>query len=221
MRPAARVLQAAGWWSLLAICVAFGGFAVWMGILEVLSLAGVARDAKARAVPAIFVIHAIAGSMALVAGPLQFSQRIRTSNRKRHRIIGRMYVVAVWAASITGLWSATSFAVDISARIALGAAAILWFAATTIAFQRARQGQFAAHREWMTRSFALSLFFVTFEFWVGGLESSGLSRGVSYPLGIVLGWFANLVVAELGIRFARAPRGAAGAGSRTVPASSR
>lgn len=211
-----RILQASGWWGLLVICITFAGFAVWMGILEVLSLAGVEQDTKARAVPVVFVIHAIAGGAALVAGPLQFNRYIRDSNRALHRIVGRTYVFAVWAGSITGLWSAVFFAVDIPARIAFAAASILWFVATTLAFHRARQGKVAVHREWMIRSFALSLFFVTFEFWVEGLESSGLPRSTAYPLGVFLGWFVNLLVAELWIRLPRAPHALAGADANAL-----
>ena len=55
----------------------------------------------------------------------------------------------------------------------------------------------------MIRSFALSLFFVTFEFWVEGLGGSGLPHAAAYPLGVFLGWFINLLIAELWIRALR------------------
>lgn len=203
----AAVLRSVGWWCLLVICVAFGCFALWMGGTETLSLAGIVEGAKERALPMVFVVHAVAGGVALIAGALQFNQRLRTRNRPLHRIIGRIYVGAVWTASLGGLWSALFFAVDIPARVMFGVAAIFWFTATTLAFWHIRQGRVALHRNWMTRSFALSLFFVTFQPWVEGLEGAGLTHAVAYPLGVFLSWSINLVIAEVWLRRSRPPHG--------------
>lgn len=203
----ARFVCSGGWWVMFAICMLFGGFAVWMGIWEALSLAGVSHGAKARAAPAAFVVHAIAGGFALIAGPLQFNRHIRDGNRAFHRIIGGSYVLAVWLASFTGLWNAAFFDVGAPAKILFAVAGALWFATTTLAFRRVRQGKIAFHREWMMRSFSLSLFFVTFEFWVEGLRQSGMLRSTAYPLGVFLGWFVNLLGAELWIRLSPVPQG--------------
>lgn len=210
---AALVLRGVGWSGLLVICVTFGGFALWMGGVGILSLAGVVDGAKERAVPVVFVVHAMAGGVALIAGPLQFNQRLREASRRMHRIIGRLYVGAVWTASIGGLWSALFFAVDIPAQVVFGVVAILWFTATTFAFWHICQARVALHRNWMIRSFAFSLFFVTFQPWVTGLESTGLAHSVAYPLGIFLSWSVNLIVAEVRIRRSR-PAG----GYRPAPA---
>ena len=202
---AGAILKGAGWWGLFIVCLTFGAFALWMGGLEVLYLAGFEETAKERAVPAAFIIHALAGGVALIAGPLQFNQRLRKGSRRLHRFIGRVYVGAVWLASIAGFWSALFFAVDIPARVLFGIVAILWFTATTLAFSHIRRGRVALHREWMIRSFALSLFFVAFQPWVTGLESTGLANAVAYPLGVFLSWSVNLIVAEVWIRRSRTP----------------
>ena len=55
----------------------------------------------------------------------------------------------------------------------------------------------------MIQSFALSFFFVTGSFWMPGLVSTNLREAVAYPLGVFLGWFLNLIVAELWIRRTR------------------
>lgn len=54
---------------------------------------------------------------------------------------------------------------------------ILWFSTTTIALLHIRRRKIKAHREWMIRSFSLSLFFVTFSLWVPGLASTNLPEG--------------------------------------------
>jgi uncharacterized membrane protein len=146
------------------------------------------------------MIHALTGGIALIIGPLQFNRRLRARWRALHRALGRVYIVAIWLASITGLWSAVFFAEGIAAQSAFGVVAVLWFVTTTLAYLRARARDFKAHRQWMVRSFALSLFFVTFPFWVDGLASTSIPEAVGYPLGVFLGWSLNLAVAEIWIR---------------------
>jgi hypothetical protein len=151
----------------------------------------------------VFVAHALSGGLALIAGPLQFSRRILSKRRSIHRVIGRVYVGAIWISSLGALWSAIFFDVNLAAKIAFGILAILWFGTTTIAFLRIRNRQIQAHREWMIRSFALSLFFVTFSLWVPGLASTNLPEAIGYPLGVFLSWSLNLIVAEVWIRRTR------------------
>ena len=55
----------------------------------------------------------------------------------------------------------------------------------------------------MIRSFALSLFFITFSLWVPGLASTSLPHAIGYPLAIFLSWSLNLIVAEIWIRRTR------------------
>jgi uncharacterized membrane protein len=198
-----RLVPTLIWWMIFLVSAVFGAYALAVGLTELLHQLGLMQDAPPRAVPLAFVIHALTGGLVLIIGPLQFNGRLRRRWRRLHRLLGRIYVGAIWLASVTGLWSAVFFAESSAAQIAFGLAAVLWFVATTLAFLRARAHRFQAHREWMTRSFAVSLFFVTFPIWVEGLASTSLPPEVSYPLGISLGWILNLVVAELWIRHER------------------
>jgi len=206
--------QSIGRWFLTLTCFAFGGFAFWAGLVEILSLTGLVHEAKARAVPPVFVFHAIAGACALIFGPLQFNRRLRTRHIGFHRAAGRAYVGAAWIASIGGTWSAVFFEVEPSARIAFVVAGIFWFTTTTIGFAHARHRKSTTHREWMIRSFALSFFFVTFEFWVAGLEAAGLDYPLAHPLGVLFGWSVNLAVAETWIRRSRPEQGRSGLDER-------
>jgi uncharacterized membrane protein len=192
-----------GWWVLLAICTFYGNFAVVLAVVEVLSWTGAVHDAKQRAVPVVFVTHAVSGGVALVSGVLQLNQRLRRRSPKLHRVLGRFYVGAIWTASAGGLWSALYFDVTLVSRLLFGLVATLWFATTTVAFRRIRQRRVAAHREWMIRSFAFSLFFVTFELWVAALEATPLPQSIAYPVSILLSWSFNLAVAEAWIRYTR------------------
>lgn len=200
-----RFVVRVGWWTLVAICAVYGSYALAMGYSELLFLLGAGPEMKHRAVPVVVVVHALAGAVALLAGPWQFNRRIRQYVRM-HRAIGRTYVVAVWIASLFAIVDATSFAVSVAAKIVFAVTAATWFAATTIGFLRIRARQFAEHREWMIRSFALSLFFVTFPLWVPSLAGTPLPHALAYPLALFLSGAVNLGAAELWVRRTRASR---------------
>jgi len=191
------------WWIFFLLCTFYGIFAFSMGIAEILSQLGWATDAKFRAVPFLFIVHALSGGVALIAGPLQFNRTLLNKNRQLHRLSGRIYVYAIWIASISALGNAIFFDVTIPARIVFGVLAVLWFTATTIAYLRVRKRKIREHREWMIRSFSLSFFVVTFSFWVPGLTGTNLPDEVAYPLAVFLSWFLNLVFAEMWIRRTR------------------
>lgn len=194
------------WWALLFVCVFYALYAFYMGALELLSLMGMVTDAPERAVPVAFVIHAFSGGIALLIGPLQFRRQLLGKRPRLHRILGRIYVAAIWLASIDALISALFFDVTVMAKIGFIILAVLWFGSTTIGLQRIRRRQVAVHREWMIRSFALSFFFVTFSLWVPGLTSTTLPETISYPLAVFLSWSLNLLVAEIWIRQTRRRR---------------
>ncbi len=199
---AARAARTAGWWVLLAVCAIYAVFAITLGVAEILSWVGIV-DAKPRAISLVFVLHALAGGVCLPAGALQFSSRLRSRRPRVHRLAGRTYVTAVWIASTAGLGSAVLFDVGSAAKTGFIAAAILWFTTTTIGLVLIRRGQVRRHREWMIRSFALSLFFVTFEPWTAALRAGGLPEPLTYPVGLVTAWSVNLLAAEARIRLAR------------------
>jgi len=192
-----------GWWIFFLISALYAVFSFYMGGLETLSLLGIEVDTPHRAAPILFVVHALSGGVALISGPLQFNRRILSKKRKVHRLIGRMYVGAIWISSFGGLWSAIFFDVNLAAKVAFGVLAVLWFSTTTIALLRIRERKVVEHREWMIRSFSLSLFVVTFSFWVPGLASTNLPEGIGYPLAVFLSWSLNLLVGEIWIRRTR------------------
>src|SRR5262245_64597147 len=113
-------LKEVGGWIFFLICAFYAFYAFYMGIIEILFQLGLVADARPRAVPFMFIIHALSGGVALISGPLQFNRRILSKKLKLHRVVGRIYVVAILISSIGGLWSAIFFNVDIAARIVFG-----------------------------------------------------------------------------------------------------
>ena len=201
-RRPGHLLRRLGWAGLFLIIVVYAAFALTMGISELLFVGGLASEVKHRATPVIFAIHALAGAVVLIIGPLQSVPWIRRRGSVR-LALGRTYVVAVWIASVTAVVDALWFAVSVPAKVIFIAVATLWFVTTTVGMLRARARRFAAQHEWMVRSYALSLFFVTFSLWVPALEATPLARGIAYPLALFLSGSVNLAAAELWIRRTR------------------
>jgi hypothetical protein len=191
-----------GWWLIASICAVYGAWALSTGLAEVAFLLGLGPEEKHRATPLIFTVHALAGAVALLTGPLQFHPRIRR-HRRMHRSTGLTYVGSVWLASSFAILDALAFAVSEPSKVVFTLTAGAWFAVTTVAFLRARARDVGTHREWMIRSFALSLFAVTFSLWVPVLAGTPLPRPIAYPLALTLSWTLTLAVAEWWIRHTR------------------
>ncbi|GIH99774.1 DUF2306 domain-containing protein [Planobispora takensis] len=159
----------------------------------------------------VLVGHIATAAVALVLGPLQFVPGVRARGRV-HRTLGRIYLLAgVLPSAVTAipvaLWSGRPVT-----QAGLTIAAVLWLITAGLACRAARRGDFAGHRDWMTRNYALTFLAVTSRVIVpllllvrlpfGGVEagSAGEAAISMIPVGQTLGWIVNLAVAEGVIR---------------------
>jgi len=149
-----------------------------------------------------FFVHIYASMWALLAGFTQFSSHIQEFYPRLHRIFGYVYVVDVLL--ITGPASLLmSFYANggITSKVAFVLLAIGWIVFTAIALIKAKQGDFAAHRRFMIRSYALTLSALTLRAWKWSITNTvelppmDVYRAVAW-----LGWVPNLIFAELLIR---------------------
>ena len=149
--------------------------------------------------------HLLGGMTAILIGPFQFVSKFRNRYLKTHRLMGKIYIIAIIIGSLCAFYMSFTVAlqVNIAWSIALFFLALPWLISVLMAYRMVRLKRIPQHREWMIRSYALSLFFMTFSFWVDGLASTGLPESVSYPLGVFLGWSLNLLIAETWIRRSR------------------
>ena len=145
-----------------------------------------------------FFIHVYASMWVLFAGFTQFSKRLQRNQPKLHRTLGYVYIVDVLL--ITGpaglvmgfyanggLWS----------RIAFVLLAVLWIYFTVMALVKAKQKNFKAHRNYMIRSYALTLSAITLRAWKYGITNTMTLPPMDvYRIVAWLGWVGNLVVAE-------------------------
>lgn len=178
------------WWAVFVLCLVYGVFAVTAGL-------GLVEAEKPRAIEHAFVVHALAGGIALIAGALQFNAAIRARLQRVHRVSGRIYVGSVVLASLSGMVSAAAFEVGLLAKLSFALLGALWLASTLVGFRMILRKRQSQHRNWMIRSFALSLFFVSFSFWVPAVESFVLVGEAGYAVAVTLSWMVNLLVAEV------------------------
>ena len=108
-------------------------------------------------------VHAICGSVALIAGASQFFSLNRRNYPHAHRILGRCYVVAVAIAAPSAIWIAIRYG-ETSEGMAAVAQSVVWLYVTTAALLAILKRNIVQHRMWMVRSYALTFTFVLSRF---------------------------------------------------------
>ena len=107
--------------------------------------------------------HGFVGATALLLGITQFSTRVRTRFTRLHRVVGRIYITAVFIVAPLGIYIQHLDELSGDPRsftIAAAADAALWMLATGMAFWCIRTRRIEQHRQWMTRSLAMALVFL-------------------------------------------------------------
>jgi uncharacterized membrane protein len=108
----------------------------------------------------LLVPHGLAGAICLCLGATQFSTRLRQRHTGMHRLLGRCYVIGVAIAAPLGVYI-TMRRNELPLRIAVITQASLWLLTTAVAFYCIRHRNFREHRQWMIRSYAITLIFLT------------------------------------------------------------
>ena len=103
--------------------------------------------------------HGLAGAVALLSGPLQFSDRLRAARPALHRATGWVFIVAASITAIMGSYIGTHFdlpTIHVEEYFHGG----LILVALAFAFLSIRNRNIAAHKLWMMRSYAVLIIFV-------------------------------------------------------------
>lgn len=146
-------------------------------------------------------LHIAGGIGALLAGPWQFSDKLRARALNFHRWLGRFYLLEVALGSIAGFAMALVSEQGLPTHLGFGMLAVLWFFTGLQAYRMVRSGNIVAHRQWMIRNFALTLAAVTLRNYMPlMLFVLHWSFRQSYITVSWLCWVPNLLIAEWMVR---------------------
>lgn len=149
-----------------------------------------------------FYIHITGGVIAIATGPFQFLRGLRRRFPKFHRRLGWAYVLAILGlAGPSGQLMAFYSEGGNLSTLGFLIMAFLWIWTTWMALASARKRDLAAHRDWMVRSYALSLAAVTLRLYV---PISSMYLGWDHIFVVEssawVSWIPNLIVAEFLVR---------------------
>ncbi|AKU97889.1 membrane protein, putative [Labilithrix luteola] len=110
----------------------------------------------------VLLLHVSGGAVALLTGPFQFWEELRSARRGLHRGMGNAYVLAIAVSAPCAVYLSLTTAYDVgwSYALSLQAWASVWMVSTGLAYRYARQKKFRLHKEWMVRSYLVTLAFV-------------------------------------------------------------
>jgi uncharacterized membrane protein len=147
---------------------------------------------------AAFYTHVFSSLLTLLAGFTQFSTEILRKHRRLHRMLGYIYagdilVINFPAAIVMGIYANG----HLPSKIAFLILDSLWFWFTLKAILEVRRKNIQGHRDYMTRSYALTLSALTLRTWKIILTNgTDLPPETIYMMDAWLGFVPNLMFAE-------------------------
>ncbi len=197
------------WVTMTVLALAIAAYALALLLIPGLGPPFIAQ--RRVLMPVALGAHLVGGLTALAVGPWQMNSRLRAVALGRHRWMGRVYVIAVLVGGLGALGLAPISEGGFVAHVGFGMLAVVWLTATLQAYRRIRAGDQAGHREWMIRSFALTLAAVMLRLYLPLSGIVGIPFADAYQAVAWACWVPNLIVAEwLVLRRSRAE-------SRTQP----
>lgn len=191
------------WWAVLLLSLLVAAYGAGFVVRGEAAFVG-ELAASFRARPWGIISHAAFGTLALLAGPLQFRRDLRTRHPRLHRLSGRVYLCAALGTGATGLYMAPHSFGGLVTHLGFGLLAVLMLATTGAGFARILARDVVAHREWMVRSFALMFAGVTLRVEAPLLTAAlGGEFEPAYQWIAWLCWLPNLAWAEWHVRRSR------------------
>jgi uncharacterized membrane protein len=142
----------------------------------------------------MFYTHISTGGLALLTGWPQFNLKRRRRNLGQHRLLGRIYLIAVIVSGSTGLYAA--FFATGGLISAYGFSALAWLFTAVMAYATIRRGQVEPHRRWMVMNYSLTFAAVTLRLWLPLMIAAGHMQFIdAYHIVAWLCWVPNLLFA--------------------------
>jgi hypothetical protein len=156
------------------------------------------------------LIHILPGILFMVLGPMQFIRGLRVRHPRVHRWSGRIFLTASAILGLAGLTMGvgpTVGGVDEKTAILLFGTLFLIFLGK--AFWHALRREFAQHREWMIRGFAVGLAVAAIRPLMGAFFAAAVIHkrtpdpGSFFGAAFWIGFTVSAAAAELWIRYTR------------------
>ncbi len=156
------------------------------------------------------LLHVIPGMIFMVLGPLQFVRNLRAKHPGVHRWSGRIFLTASGVIGLTGLTMALRGTIggwdEKSAILIFGS---FFLFALSKALWHVMHREFAQHREWMIRGYAVGLAVATIRPIMGGFFAVAVLHGQTprpqnfFGTAFWIGFTAQAAIAEIWIRRTR------------------
>lgn len=147
-----------------------------------------------------FYGHILFGGLALLVGWIQFNKKFRNSNLRRHRIIGKIYMIAVMISGTCGVYIGFYATGGIITSIGFICLGVLWLFTTYKAYWAAKSNDIDLHQGFMIYSYALCFAAVTLRIWLPTLTYLFGDFTVAYRIVAWLCWVPNLAFAYFWVR---------------------
>ncbi len=110
------------------------------------------------------IFHISCGLIAMIIGPFQFWTAFRNKYIKTHRMMGRIYLIAILIGTIsaTNLAWTTGYKISFSWAFGLQGLALAWISTALMAYISIMKRRITQHKEWMIRSYVVTLGFFFF-----------------------------------------------------------
>lgn len=147
------------------------------------------------------IAHIGGGTLALSTGLFQFSSTIRQRFVKTHRWMGRLYLIGVLVASIGAAYMGMFVSPLKAFGISLEFLALAWVVTSGMAYIAVMRRQFAAHREWMIRSYVVTFGFVLFRLGTRNHVFGSLGRQMEVVILAWACWAVPLLITDVALRW--------------------
>lgn len=144
----------------------------------------------------VLYIHIVTAILALIIGPFQIFMKPTNARKRRHRLLGYVYVVSITVSGIVSVYLSLFATGGWIAGLGFMLLDVLWVATTLTATRKIMVKNIQAHKAWMFRSYSLTFAAVTLRLWLAPLALIFGDFEAGYRVVAWVCWIPNLLVIE-------------------------
>jgi len=159
---------------------------------------------------ALTLVHILPATLFMLLGPLQFVRRIRSKHPQFHRWSGRVFLAASAVVGLTGLTMAFGNTIGgLDEKTAITLFGTVFLVALSRTLWHAIHREFAQHREWIIRGYAIGLAVAAIRPIMGAFFAAAMLRGQTpepsqfFGTAFWIGFTLQLIASELWINYTR------------------